>query len=238
MEVKRRNYCWKCFRAKAACLCQLVKPFNSPFELLILMHPKEWKREKVGTGRLAHLSIKNSSILMGINFNDDLQLQEYLNNDDYYPMVLYPGHESLNISDPLINSFPWEGKKLLLIVIDGTWCHAKKMMRESTILHNLPRLSFDANIRSQFSIKTQPDAMAISTIESIYQVMENWDNKNISPISSDYQNLMKVLQGLVQFQLECAADPNRQSYRRGKSLPADREKPPRPVSRSFFYLDK
>ena len=133
------------------------------------MHPMEFKKEKVGTGRFSHLILKNSEILVDINFDTNKRLQEILSDDSYETFLLYPGDVTIDLgTDELKNKTT---KKSQFIVIDGTWPCAKKMMKLSTSLHDIPRVSFRADRVSEFKVKHQPMPGCLSTVESIHQVL-------------------------------------------------------------------
>ena len=61
------------------------------------MHPMEYKKEKVGTGRFSHMILKNSRILVGIDFDRDEEFQRLLSDPDFETYLLYPGEEALNL---------------------------------------------------------------------------------------------------------------------------------------------
>jgi len=67
-------------------------------KFLYLMHPKEFKREKAGTGRLAHLCLANSEIHMGVGFDDHAAVQRLINDSSYFPVLVYPGATARNLS--------------------------------------------------------------------------------------------------------------------------------------------
>ena len=41
-------------------MCEHIKPFLTKTKFCLLMHPKEAKKEKTGTGRATHRFLKNS----------------------------------------------------------------------------------------------------------------------------------------------------------------------------------
>ena len=105
------------------------------------MHPMEFKKEKVGTGRFSHLILKNSEVIVDISFDENKRLQEILTDPDYQTFLLYPGHETIDLGTDVLKA-KLSGRAQFL-VIDGTWPCAKKMMKLSRSLHSLPRVSFD-----------------------------------------------------------------------------------------------
>ncbi len=177
----------------------------------------EAKKERNGTGRLTHMALKNSEILMGINFDDERPLRRILDNPQNDCYILYPGKQSLDLSDTYHSTRmnkkveALKGKEQIIIfLIDATWSCAKKMMRESTCLHNLPKVSFSPRKKSLFIIKQQPDPLCLSTIEAAYEVINCLHKEQKRP----HENLLDILEGLVQFQITCMNDPNKKGYRR------------------------
>jgi DTW domain-containing protein YfiP len=211
-EALHRVSCSQCHRSAKACFCSKITPFSTNFEFRLLMHPKEAKKEKVGTGRLTNIALNNCEIIIDEKFDDNKEVQ-IIDSDTYFPILLYPGEESFNISSTDFASDPFKGKKPLLFIIDGTWPCAKSMMRDSKSLHFLPRISFNADVESIFSIKHQPAKYCLSTIESIYQVLIALERQGLESLEGKAEHLLEVLQLVVDFQFKCANDPNIQSYR-------------------------
>ena len=104
------------------------------------MHPQEAYKQKTGTGRLASLSLKNSEIIIDTSFDNNSRTQELLSDPRYYPMVLYPGNEAF-YAETFNFEKSTEKKTLLVFLIDATWSFARKMMRLSKTLQELPKLS-------------------------------------------------------------------------------------------------
>ena len=92
-----RTICQSCLRPIKACFCEHLIPFQTDSKICILMHPLEAKRSQIGTGRLTHLGISNSELIIDINFDHNKRFNELLANDDYLPVVLYPGKDAINI---------------------------------------------------------------------------------------------------------------------------------------------
>ena len=181
------------------------------------MHPKEAYKQKTGTGRLAHLTLENSEILIGINFTQNARLKELLADERYFPVLLYPGEDAYT-AETLARS---QGsgsagfdcaqgvektvrKQLLVIVVDATWFFAKKMLRLSPNLLELPKISFRAGYRSQFKFKQQPAEECLSTIESCYYLMKELQKEKVFGVNldADCESLMDVFRRMVDYQLE------------------------------------
>lgn len=228
------NLCLKCRRRLLTCVCSLLKPFETNTRFIILMHPMEFKKEKVGTGRFTHLILKNSEVIVDISFDHNKRFQEVLNDPDYETFMLYPGHETVDLSgDELKKRL---SKKAQVIVIDGTWPCAKKMVKLTKSLHQIPRISFPPGRVSEFEVKHQPLPGCLSTVESIHQVLKDLKRMDIEKLSGEEENLMDVFRHTVKQQIELASDPDRAGYRKKPfSVPSERKISKKWESRLLFF---
>lgn len=205
-----RAFCRDCLRPEVACFCNDIIPFDTKNRFTILMHPKEARRAQVGTGRLTHKALKNSIIIVEEGFNQNKQFLRELNNKNYTPILLYPGADSIDISNP--TAICSARKPYNIFIIDGTWACAKKMIRLTTKLHSLPKLSFLTNKTSNFDIKQQPKSFCLSTIESVHEVLIHLENRGLENKLETKATMLKALKNLVKYHQECAADPSRSHH--------------------------
>jgi DTW domain-containing protein YfiP len=132
------------------------------------MHSKEFRKTKNGTGMFSHLSLPNSELFVGIDFSDNRRIDAIVEDEKNNCFVLYPSKNSLILNETQIAQ---EGKTTVIFLIDSTWACAKKIMRVSKNIKDLPRLSFYHDRVSAFHIKEQPNEICLSTIESIQTVL-------------------------------------------------------------------
>lgn len=167
------------------------------------MHPKEAYRQKTGTGRLAALSLVDSEIIIGVDFTHNNRLNALLSREgefaNYFPVVLFPSRTAFFTDSPAFRESVGT-KKLLIILVDATWHLALKMVRLSTNLKPLPKLSFKNEYRSQFHIKHQPNPAYLSTIECSYYLIEELKTAGMIAATVDPSGLMKVFHEMVAFQ--------------------------------------
>lgn len=180
---------------------------------VFLMHPKEFKQEKAGTGRLTHLCLANSVIHMGVEFDADENVQELINDPRYYPVLIYPGTEAKNLSNGEMKAEELGGRQLLVFVLDATWSGARKMLRLSPSLQRLPRVMFTPSAPSRFVIKQQPQDGCLSTLEACHELLLALEKSGLDRYPLPEQ-LLGLFQRMQDFQLKCAADPAREGYRR------------------------
>lgn len=195
-----RQNCYRCRRPLSACYCKYIKAVPSGIKFVFLMHPKEAKRQRTGTGRLAHLSLPESEILTGIDFSLDERLNALLSSPEYAPVLLYPQSGAYTAYSPELK-VALSTKKLIVIIIDSTWFCSKKMLRLSTNLHTLPCISFAGQYKSIFTFKKEPEEYCVSTIESCYYLIKELQEATLLDSSIYAEPLMDVFKKMIAFQL-------------------------------------
>lgn len=191
--------CYKCFKPQKDCLCKFTHEFDPGIKFIFLMHPKESKRNRTGTGHLAHISLKDSEIIVGLDFTQNQHLTSLLNDPKYFPLLLYPGETAwTSKTEGFFQAV--DGRIPLVLVLDATWFCAKKMIEHNLWLLNLPRLSFHGDYRSIFTFKHEPRPEYISTIESCYYLIKELQEINLAK-NCDPECLMDVFKQMITLQL-------------------------------------
>ncbi|WP_289846252.1 tRNA-uridine aminocarboxypropyltransferase [Winogradskyella psychrotolerans] len=211
VDIKtHRITCYKCMRPSSTCICKHISPFQTKTRFIILMHPKEYKKEKNGTGHMTNLQLENSEIIVGIDFTNNKRVNDILSNEKS-AFLLYPGKDNFNLSikkSSEINSF-MEGTPHIFI-LDGTWPCARKMLKLSKNLQKLKRVSFDNKIKSKFIIKQQPESLCLSTIESVYTVLNLLKEGNVEQCET--KDFLIPFEKMIDYQLDYILYPNSKNY--------------------------
>ena len=212
VELKQpRNQCYKCMRPVSTCICKYINTLHTQTRFVILMHPKEYKKQKNGTGYMTNLQLENSEIIVGVDFNNNQRVNEILNEENNASFLLYPGKDSFNLSirnSTETNTFM--GRHPYLFILDGTWPCARKMLKLSTNLQQLKRVSFDNTIESKFIIKQQPESLCLSTIESVYTVINLLKDGELE--NCDTSNFLIPFEKMIEYQLDYILNPNSKNY--------------------------
>jgi len=165
------------------------------------MHPMEWRRERCTTGRLACLNLEGSEIIPGIAFDAESRYRAIADDPHNYCMLLYPGPGALDLGrDP----FPREvlgGRRLVVFLIDATWACARVVARESPGLMTLPRLAFTPREKSRWTIKRQPAAWCLSTLEAVHELLLSLDEAGVGPYP-DRERLLSAFAAMQAYQVE------------------------------------
>ena len=155
-------------------------------------------------------SLENCELHVGIDFSNHNRVNELLNDEKYEAFILYPDTNNIKLNTQKLPS----DKIPLIFIIDSTWPCSKKMLRLSTNLHNLKKVSFEHDKSSQFKIKTQPNQHCLSTIESTLCLLELLNLQNIENISSkSLENFLLPFEKMVDYQVKCAFDENDVRYK-------------------------
>ncbi len=191
---------------------------------VFLMHPKEYKEEKAGTGRLTHLCLPNSELHMGTGFDRHEEVQTLIADPGHHCVLLYPGREARNLSQGELTTADLGGRRLVVFLLDATWPLARKMLRLSPSLQRLPRIMFTPSAPSRYVIKQQPQEGCLSTLEAVHELLLGLERSGLDRYERPEQ-LLGIFDRMQKFQIACAADPNRPGYRRNRySDPASRNK--------------
>lgn len=199
-----REKCYNCYRPKTSCMCKYIHPISTNTQFIILMHPKEFRKTKNGTGHFTNLSLPNSKLFIGIDFSNHKEINEILEDKSKNCYVLYPHKNSIKLNTQTIQD---QNKQNVIFIVDSTWACSRKMLRVSQNIDKLPKISFVHDKTSQFKIKTQPEIYCLSTIESTLCILELLDFHKIENISNnEFSNFLKPFEKMVEYQIDCAVN--------------------------------
>ncbi|WP_438019869.1 tRNA-uridine aminocarboxypropyltransferase [Sorangium sp. So ce315] len=128
-----REVCFRCWRPRPVCYCALLPSLPTRTRVVLLQHPRE-RRVGIGTARMAHLALPNSELHEGVVFEDDARIAALA--ADPTTAVLFPGGDADPAAGPPVRS---------LIVVDGTWGQARKMLALNPRLASVRRPGGIAN---------------------------------------------------------------------------------------------
>ena len=197
-----------CLKARRACLCRYVRPFESAVKFVFLMHRKEHRdRAGTGTGRLAHQCLLGSSLFVGLCFEDDPSFQQLFRNPIYAPYILYPGAEAYDVSKPgdaaLVRAETLDLQKIpLVFVLDGSWSCARKIIKQNPSLAAVKCISFTTQRVSAYRFKAQPRVECLSTIEAVHELLCFLENAGVTEprLPGTHHHLTEIFKKLVVFQ--------------------------------------
>lgn len=180
-----RECCLNCCRPIAHCLCALLTCLPNRVRVLVLQHPDE-QRHALNTARLAVLGLAQAQLEVGESF---AELDAWL--EPYYSVLLFPGEDAqeLPCQAPLT-----AGRTLQLVVPDGTWRKARKLLYLNPQLAQLPRVCLPSGLTSRYRLRKAPSPGALSTIEAISYALQLQEQ-------TDFSALLKPFDALIEGQI-------------------------------------
>jgi DTW domain-containing protein len=214
-----REFCLRCRRPKAACMCPTEPPMETRSRIVLLMHPKEYRRQKTGTGRLACLNLASAEIIPGVAFDEHPRVRALADDPANYPALLYPSPGAINLSSANFSGGPegerfaseLAGRRLVVFLIDSTWRCSHAVLRESPSLLRLPRLQFQPRELSRWIIKRQPHDYCLSTIEAIHELLIALEAAGLDAYP-DKERLLRVFADMQAYQLQRKSEGRRPRF--------------------------
>jgi DTW domain-containing protein YfiP len=208
-----RAVCAACGRPASVCLCAHLVKIPSTTRVVLLQHPRE-REVAIGTAKIAAMCLERSELHVGVSFENDAAVQRAISDPAAPAALLWPGEGATDvIAHP-------PDHPVTLVVVDGTWSLAKKLVRMNPTLAKLPRWSFVPRQPSQYRIRREPRESYVSTIEALVYVL--------SAIEKDdrFEAMLAPFRAMIDHQLEHQA---RLGGTRKRMLRAREGAPPKPA---------
>jgi DTW domain-containing protein YfiP len=198
------------------CLCAHFDAIDTRTRVVFLQHPREHE-VPINSARLAHRSLRHSSLHVGVDFSTDRAVTRALSDPAAPAIVLFP---SPNARD--VRREPPRGP-VTLVVLDGTWSQAEKLLRANPMLSTLPHYAFVPTTASNYRIRRQPAEHCVATIEAIAEVLALLEDRPV-----DGARLLAPFHAMVEYQLAYAARfaGTRSRHVHARRAPRERPIPP------------
>ncbi|KJK00556.1 DTW domain-containing protein [Pseudomonas sp. 21] len=179
-----RARCPRCERPLDHCLCALIPRVDNRTRVLLLQHPSE-VGHALNTARLAALGLANAELKVGEDFSE-------LDLSAWDAWLLFPGEAAVGLAD--LAAQPVD-KPRLLVVPDGTWRKARKLLHLNPNLAALPRVVLPEGLTSRYRLRKAPAEGALSTIEAVVHALDALD----APQS--HADLLRPFEALIEGQI-------------------------------------
>jgi hypothetical protein len=172
INSKYKSLCPNCGLAQIVCICDKIEKISLKNKVSVII-PEVESNKSSNTGGLVKVALENSEVFIRGKkdevFNpDDVLLNEYQN------LILYTGGREL--THEYIKSFD---KPINLIVPDGTWTTAPKIVTREEKFYTIPKISLFSPPKSQYKIRKHPNPYYISTFEAILYSLEIIENDSL-----------------------------------------------------------
>ena len=181
-----RERCYTCFRPQDRCFCDTIPQVENQTEVVILQHVKE-RFHAFNSARIVKAALQRCSLF--VDQMDALASREL--PPAARPAVLYPSDDAVALDDISPAERPDQ-----LVVLDGTWHHAKKLIRLPA-LRDLPRVRLNPASPSTYRIRKEPAPFALSTLEATVACL-----RSLEPSTSGLDGLLRAFNQMIDNQLE------------------------------------
>ncbi|MCK9513434.1 MAG: DTW domain-containing protein [Pigmentiphaga sp.] len=182
-----RARCERCLRPLSHCLCAHIPALPNRTRVLILQHPDEAKHP-LNTARLARQGLRRAELWIGEHFPG---LHDAITSVEQ-ALLLFPARPESPRAPRTAHS---RRGAWLLIVPDGTWRKARKIVQANPVLTTLPHLSLPPGEPSEYRVRQTSEPGAVSTIEAIARALTMLEPQQ------DFQPLLKPFRVLVEQQI-------------------------------------
>jgi len=189
-DREHRRVCPACRRPLRVCYCAHVTKVETRTRVVVLQHPRE-RDMPIGTARMATLCLPRAELHEGVRWDAEA-LERVLADPWRPPVLLYPGGGAIDVM-----RHPPRGP-VTLVVVDGTWSQAKKIVRENPRLQTLPRYTFTPPAPSEYRIRREPEDAYVSTIEALVHVLGALEGDR-----DRFAALLQPFRAMIDTQIEC-----------------------------------
>jgi DTW domain-containing protein len=186
-----RAVCERCRRPVSVCYCRHLPRLSTRTRVVLLQHPRE-RDVAIGTARMASLCLPEAELCVGVKWSGSKELARALGDPARPPVLLSPGKGAVDLAAHT------PAGPVTLIVVDGTWWQANKLVRENPELATIPRYFFTPPSPSEYRIRKEPDAAYVSTIEALAYVLGVLEGD-----PARFLALLAPFRAMIDTQIEC-----------------------------------
>ncbi len=189
-----RPTCRRCLRPEPFCVCAGLGPIPSRTRVVVLQHPRE-ARLAICSARLTRVALENAELHRGVSFEDHPRVREVVAAPG--TALLFPGGTP---ADAAAAAPP-----RALVVVDGTWLQAEKMLEANPAVAALPRISIPPGHPSGYGeLRREPAEGHLSTIEAVALALGALEGD-----PARFEPMGRAFRRMVELQLECSRGERR-----------------------------
>ena len=183
--------CEYCMLGKQFCICEHQPTVNSTAGFMLVMFDYEMIKPS-NTGRLIADVIPDTFAFQWSRTEPEQAMLDIIQDPQWQPFIIFPEEyvverERVQTGELALES----GKRPLYILLDGSWREAKKIFKKSEWLQDLPVISFDPEIVSQYQIRTAAKDNQLATAEVASLVLSHHGEQANADILACWFNVFK-----------------------------------------------
>lgn len=164
---KKLIRCPLCLLGEQFCTCALRCQLVTQASFLLIMY-KDEVLKPTNSGRLIADLIPDTHAFIWSRTEVEAELLALLDSAYYQPFLVFPAQyaeQGQTVLNQVPASILAEGKRPLLILLDGSWREAIKMFRKSPYLQGLPMLAFNPETLATYALRKGSHDFQLGTAE-------------------------------------------------------------------------
>ncbi|MFA5679384.1 MAG: tRNA-uridine aminocarboxypropyltransferase [Pseudomonas sp.] len=149
-----RSRCACCQRPAGHCLCHLLPRISTRTQLLVIQHPDEQKHA-LNTARLLVAGLEHAELLITEQLSEEWC--SLLLDAQWRTELLFPGP-----AVPVVRAAADDPRPRRLVLLDGTWRKARKLLHMNPLLEQLPRVALPDGLTSRYRLRKAPMAVVVN----------------------------------------------------------------------------
>jgi len=194
LNPRAPSRCEHCLRPATHCLCALIPRITARTQLLVIQHPSE-QRHALNTARLLVAGLTSAHLLITETIDPASPWHAALTDPQWQTELLFPGEDV-----PQVKAAEADTRPRRLVLLDGTWRKARKLLYLNPILQGLPRVALPLGLHSRYRLRKAPKAGALSTLEAGVEALQL-----IEP-GTDFAPLLRPFEALIEGQIEAMGE--------------------------------
>ena len=171
MSKRRSSTGKRCLRCKihhTLCFCARIHEVATHARISIIMHHRE-RHLTSNTANLAKLVLPKCDVLLRGHPTTPFSADALKLNNEELPLFLFPHEDAIDLTPEYIESL--NGRKIHLIVPDGTWSQAVKCYRREAGLTGIQCVKLPPGDPGRYRLRKSSDENRLSTYEAISRAL-------------------------------------------------------------------
>ncbi|WP_407331726.1 tRNA-uridine aminocarboxypropyltransferase [Enterovibrio sp. 27052020O] len=181
------------------CLCDQTPSLNSNVRIELLMHETEADRP-TNTGRLLEAALPHCRRHIWHRKTPPAELLTLLADPAVQPYLVFPSETARQLKEVTAgySSASYEepyARPLHFIIVDATWQQARKMLRQSPWLEDIPTVALPEGLTTTYSLRRNQPTGSLCTCEVGIEILRALnEEENVHAMSTYFEEFMRAFE--------------------------------------------
>ena len=202
-RTNRRGFRWDrcpgCLLPKESCICRARPTLEAAIDFWLFFHPEEM-RKPTNTGKLIADCFPATRVTEWTRIPTPADWEASRQNDDVDVFIVFP--DDYPPRESRFVPFPTEersGRRRTFLLLDGTWQQARKMLKRSAYLDEVPIVGIDPDFHSTYGLRHASDPHRLCTAEVGVALLEEAGEQRAAELFRSYFRLFDLQYRIARF---------------------------------------